>query len=296
MIAHIFSHANLRHRLAQLRRFALLCRLDRPADLVLLLLPACWASVLAADGAPDAGRLLLLLLAASLARCAAWAFEDWMEARRLPQDSNSHLATGRVTVREVQGLLAALFLLSLLLLLPLPAIVFYYAWAAPLLLIALPFIKTRLLLVQPYLGLCYAWIIPLAYAAQGTHPDKAGWLIFTATLLWSTAQSTLYALHQREADLQLGIRSLVQLFGNNSWFFILAMQLSTVFTLWLASKQLELGIFYSLGLIVVLLLIPYQQWLLFSHPQHGPLRSYYNQIWSAIAILCGVTFHLLCTC
>jgi len=281
---------------AQSRRYALLCRLDRPADLALLLLPAGWASVLAAGGAPYAGRLILLLLATSLMRCAAWVFDDWMEARRLPGTETSYLARGTVSLREVQWLLAILFLVSFLLILPLPAIVFYYASVTPLLLLAFPFIKTRLLLTQPYLGLCYAWLIPIAYATQGTQPDKAGWLIFTATLLWASALAMLHALPRREADLQLGIRSLAQLFGDNSWFFILAMQLSAVFSLWLAGKQLELGIFFSLGLIVVLLLIPYQQWLLFSHPQQGPMRCYYNQIWSAIAILCGIAFHFLCIC
>jgi len=296
MVREMLRTAKLRERLAQFKRYALLCRLDRPADLALLLLPAGWASLLGAGGATDGGRLFLLLLAASLMRCAAWVFDDWMEAKRLPAGSNTYLGRGVVSVREVQWLFGSLLLLSVLLLLPLPAGVFYYAWAAPLLLVAYPFLKTRLLLIQAYLGLCYAWLVPIAYTTQGTQPDKAGWLLFTATLLWATALATLHALPSRETDLRLGIRSLAQLFGDNSWFFILAMQLSAVFSLWLAGKQLELGVFFSLGLIVVLLLIPYQQWLLFNHPHRGPMRSYYNQIWSGIAILCGVSFHLLCTC
>lgn len=281
---------------SQLKRYALLCRLDRAADLALLLLPAGWASLLATDGALDAGRLTLLLLAATLMRCAAWVFDDWMESRLLPEGTESLLGRGMVELRELQWLLGALLLLSLLLLLPLPAVLFYYAWPAPLLLVAFPFLKTRLLLTQPYLGLCYAWLIPMAYAAQGVQPDKAGWLLFTATLLWASAFAMLHALSRRDYELRVGIGSLAQLFGGNSWFFVMAMQLSAVFSLWLAGKQLELGIFFSLGLIVVLLLVPYQQWLLFSHPQKGPLRSYRSQIWSAIAILCGIAFHYLCIC
>jgi 4-hydroxybenzoate polyprenyltransferase len=280
----------------QLMRYGYLCRLNRPADLALFLLPAGWASLLAADGHPSGGHLTALLLAATLMRCAAWVFNDWMEARLLPEGTESYLGRGRVTLREVQLLLATLLLVSLLLLLPLPATLFYYAWPAPLLLIGYPFLKTRILLIQPYLGLCYAWLVPLAYAAQGRQPDKAGWLLFTATLFFTSAFAMLYALPRRDYELRVGIRSLAQLFGTNSWFFVMAMQLSAVFSLWLAGRQLDLGIFFSLGLIVMTLLVPYQLWLLFSHPLEGSLRSYRSQIWSAIAILCGIAFHYLCIC
>lgn len=278
------------------KRYALLCRLDRPTDLALLLLPAVWGSLLATKGSPDAGRLSLLLLAAVLIRCATWVFDDWMEAKLLPKSTESYLGRKLIELRELKLLLAVLVLLGILLLLPLPGLLFYYVLPVPLLLAAIPFLKTRLLLIQPYLGLSYAWLVPMSYAAQGVQPDKAGWLVFTATLLWVSAFTVLHAIPRREYDLEVGIRSLPQLLGSNSWLFVVAMQLSTVFSLWLAGKQMELGIFFSLGLIVVLLLVPYQQWLVFTHPQEGPLRSYRNQVWSGIAILCGITFNYMCTC
>lgn len=281
---------------SRLQRYAIISRLHRPADLALLLLPAGWASVLAADGTPDAASLIALLLAATLMRCAAWVFDDWMESRLLPEGTDSYYAKEFITKRELKWLLISLLTASLLLLLPLPTLLYYYALPVPLLLVAYPYLKTRMLLTQPYLGLCYAWVIPLAYASQGSHPDKAGWLLFTATLFWASAFAMLYAMPRREYELQVGIRSLAHLFAENSWLFVMAMQISTVFTLWLVGQQMQLGLFFGLGLIVVLLLVPYQLWLLFSHPELGPRRSYHNQIWSGIAILCGITFHYLCTC
>jgi len=292
----LVSTVKLRHWSGIAKRYAQVCRLDHPTDLVLLLLPAVWGSLLAAKGSPSASHLILLLLAASLLRCAAWVFDDWMEAKLIPKSSESYLGRNIIGLREIKMLLAVLVLLGVVLLLPLPSLLFYYALPAPLLLAAIPFLKTRLLLIQPYLGLCYAWLVPMSYAAQGVQPDKAGWLVFTATMLWVSAFTVLYAMPRREYDLEVGIRSLAQLFGSNSWFFVMAMQLSTVFSLWLAGKQLELGIFFSLGLIVVLLLVPYQQWLVLTHPQKGPIRSYRNQIWSGIAILCGIAFNYMCTC
>ncbi len=280
----------------QFLRYAYVCRLHHPADLVLFLLPGLWATLLATHGSPNWGHLISLLLAATLIRCATWIFNDWMESRLLPEAPESWLSQGKISLREEQWLLGSLLGAALLLLLLLPVKVFYFAWPVPILLAAYPFIKTRLLLTQPFLGLCYAWLVPMAYAAQDLAPGKATWLLFTATLLWVSAFTTLHALPRNSLDRQLGIRSLTQLFEGNSWVFIMTMQLSAVFTLWLAGSQMELGLFFDLGLIVTALLLPYQLWLLFSHPLEGPMRSYHNQIWSGIAILCGVSFHYLCVC
>lgn len=276
------------------RRFLYICRLHRPTDIPLFLLPALWASVLAAKGAPQLYPLLAVLVAAILFRCTAWVFNDWMESRLLTDPTESFVAQKVITPREAQLLFSGLTLVSLLLLLPLERPLLYYAAVAPLLLLGLPLVKTRLLLAQPYLGLCYAWIVPIAWAAQGSEPGKAAWLVFTAVLLGASAFNTLYAIPRRGYEQRAGIRSLVHLFGDNSWFFVLSMQLSSVFSLWLAGHQLSLGIFFSLGLVTVLLLLPYQQWLLFSHPQDGPIRGYRSQIWSGIAVLCGIVFHFIC--
>jgi 4-hydroxybenzoate polyprenyltransferase len=286
----------LQHYYRSSRRFLYLCRLHRPADIPLFLLPALWASVLAAGGTLQTAPLLALLGAALLFRCAAWVFNDWMESRLLPEAPESFIARRVVGPIEAQRLFAGLMLGAFLLILPLGLPLLYYAAVALLLLLGFPYIKTRLLLTQPYLGLCYAWIVPMSWSSQGATPGKAAWLVFTAALLWATAFATLHAIPRRSYEQRVGIRSLAQLFRDNSWLFILAMQLSAVFTLWLAGRQLQLDIFFGLGLVTALLLLPYQQWLLFSHPQEGPLRSYRSQIWSGIAIFCGIAFHFLCQC
>lgn len=278
------------------RRFINICRLHRPTDIVLFLLPSLWAGLLASGGELDWLPLLLLLGAAALTRCAAWVFNDWMESQLIESAQESFIARKLVSPLEAQLLFAALLLLSLLLIWPLGTPLLYYAIGALALLLGYPILKTRLLLTQPYLGFCYAWIVPMAWVSQGVAPDKSAWLLFTAVLLWVTAFTTLYALPRRKYELQTGIRSLAQLFGDNSWLFILAMQLCALFTLWLIGRQMELNLFFRIGLATALLLLPYQHWLLFSHPQRGPRRSYRSQIWSGVAVLCGIAFHFLCTC
>lgn len=278
------------------RRFFNICRLHRPADIALFLLPGLWAGVLASGGELQWVPLSQLLAAAVFIRCAAWVFNDWMEAQLIEQAQESFIARKLVSSREAQLLIAVLLLLALLLILPLATPMLYYAIGALVLLLGYPILKTRILLTQPYLGLCYAWLVPMAWVSQGATPEKSAWLMFTAVVFWTTAFTTLYALPRRSYELQAGIRSLAQLFGDNSWLFILVMQLSALFTLWVLGHQLELNLFFRIGLATALLLLPYQHWLLFSHPQRGPRRSYRSQIWSGVAVLCGTVFHVLCTC
>ncbi len=278
------------------RRFLNICRLHRPSDMVLFLLPGAWAALLASGGAPKWLPLLSLLFAAVLTRCAAWVFNDWMESQLIEQAQESFIARKLVTPLEAQLLFALLLILALLLIWPMGIPLLFYAIGALALLLGYPLLKTRILLTQPYLGLCYAWLVPMAWASQGVAPDKSTWLLFTAVLLWATAFTTLYALPRRKYELQAGIRSLALLFGENSWLFILAMQLSALFTLWLLGRQLELNLFFRIGLATAILLLPYQHWVLLSHSQRGPRRSYRSQIWSGLAVLCGIAFHFLCKC
>ncbi|MFO7593484.1 MAG: UbiA family prenyltransferase [Pseudomonadota bacterium] len=278
------------------RPFLYLCRLHRPADIPLFLLPGLWASVLAAEGMPQTGPMLALLFAALLFRCAAWVFNDWMEFRLLKDAPESFVAHGIVSPQEAQFLFGGLLLTALIFLLPMGLPLLYFAAAAPLLLVGFPLLKTRMLLSQPYLGLCYAWIVPMAWSAQGVLPGKGAWLLFTAVLLFATGFNTLHAIPRRDYEQRAGIGSLAQLFGENSWKVILAGQLGAVLALWLAGRELQLGIFFSISLVVTLLLLPYQHWLHRSHPTAGPMRSYRNHIWTAIAVFCGIGFHYLCHC
>lgn len=288
----------LRDRLIQFyrreRRFLYICRLHRPTDIALFLLPALWSAMLAAEGAPKWLPLLALLLAAFLFRCAVWVFNDWMDAAMLADTSESFIGNDLVSPREAQLLFSGLALVALLLLLPQQMPLLYYALAAPLLMLGLPLIKTRLLLTQPYLALCHAWLVPMAWVTQSPTPNKATWLLFTAVILWATAYTTLYAIPRRRHDQRAGIRSLALLFGRHSWLFVLIMQLGAVLALWLTARQQDLGIFFTLALLTVLLLLPYQHWLIFRHNHEGALRSYRSQIWSGIAVFCGIAFHFLC--
>ena len=270
-----------------------LCRLHRPTDLLLLLLGGLSASLLAGDGSPHGLALLRLLLAVTLVRCAAWVLNDWLESRLSPTAGESFIAHRLVDHASARYLFAALLGLALLLVLPLGLPLLYLALAVPLLLAGLWWIRTRLYLTQLWLGICFAWLVPLAYAAQGQWPDKGGWLFTLGMALWAMAFTTLYAWPRTAYEQRLGIHSLAQLFGEQSWRFVLLVQALAIVALWLAGNVLGLGWAYTLGLMLALLLLLWQIWLIVAVPVRGILRSYRSQVVTGIAILAGIVFDYL---
>ena len=284
-------------QLKRQRKYFELFRLDHPEDLALLLLPALWASWLATNGDPDWGSLLLLLIAASAARCAAWIFNDLIESKLLKVAPESMVAQGTISKKVAQDLFVALCLLAALATTLLGRQTLLYAPIVLLLLLGYPFIKRKTFLIQPYMGFAVAWIVPLTYLSQGVQPDKLSWLLFTAVLLWASAYFTLYAIPRYTYDRKVGIRSLIQLIGRAYKSTIALLQVLALFTLFLAGRQGELGPFFSVGLIFAAGLVVYQQLLLDRKDvKEGITAAYRSNIWLGIAIFLGILFHFFCLC
>ncbi len=248
-----------------------LCRLHRPIDLFLLLLPALWLAALA-PAEVAYGPLLLLLLAASAMRCAAWLYNDLCEADSL---GARRLLAGLLTFAGVVLLLVDVGLLP-------------WGLVALGLLLGYPHIKRRTLLTQLYLGLCFAWMVAMTQALLPALAAKTVWLLFTATLLWATAFSLLYAMPRRAEDERAGIGSLLYLFGDNSAIAVLILQLTVVIALWFVGRQVGLGAHFGLALLAALAQLGYQQWLLARRPEEGAARAYRSNLLFGLIILGGM--------
>jgi 4-hydroxybenzoate polyprenyltransferase len=272
-----------------LRPYLHICHLHRPVDLALLLLPALW-TVSLAPGAADYAAVLPLLLAVTAVRCAAWVYNDLLDATLLPEAPESFIARGLVSRRDGWLLLGGLLGSATLLLLLLDNSVLLWGSGALGLLFGYPYIKCRTLLTQPYMGLCFAWVVVMAQVVAPGIATKSLWLLFTATLLWATANTILYAIPRRSYEERVGIGSLVYLFGDNSAKFVLLLQLFTMMALWFVGSQAKLGLGFGLGLLAALALLPYQQWLLARYPASGATRAYRSNILFGLAVWLGLLY------
>ena len=271
-------------------RYACLCRLHRPTDLLLLWLIVLLASLLASAGSGELQwlRLWSLLLATTLMRAAAWLLNDWLDARLSPQASDSLLAQGLVKPQASQHLFIGLLGGAGLLLWSLGSAVLLSSLLTLAALAILLWMRTRLALTQLWLGLLYASFVPIAWLAQQAPPDNIMALLFLAIALWASAFTSQWALARLPLEQRLGIQSLAQIFGIHSWLLVLVLQTTALASLWLLGQRAELGWSFQLAILLAMLLLPWQIWLQWQHPLYGPLRAYHSQLLSGLILLGGL--------
>src|SRR4029079_2202792 len=114
-----------------------------------------------------------------------------------------------------------------------------------------------------------------------------------AGLLWTMAYDTMYAMVDREDDRKLGIRSSAILFGDADRFIIGIMQLMSLFALWLAGRELELGLWFGLGLAMGAIFSLYQQYLIRGRKPEECFKAFLNNNYYGMAIFIGIALEFL---
>ena len=236
------------------RPYALLMRLDRPIGSWLLVLPGFWAFAMAA---PDWARGLWLTalfgLGAVLMRGAGCVVNDLWDRdldRRVERTAGRPLASGAVTPRQALAFLAALLLVSLLILIQLPwtAILLGVLSLVPIALY--PLAKRVTDYPQAVLGLVFSWAAPTGYAAATGGLDAAAFALWAAGFFWILGYDTIYAHQDREDDALVGIRSTARRFGENTRPFLTACYAATVALLLLAGWLAGLSWWFAPALLV----------------------------------------------
>jgi 4-hydroxybenzoate polyprenyltransferase len=275
----------------RLREYAILMRLNRPIGIYLLLWPTLWALMIAGEGKPDTGILLIFIAGVVLMRSAGCVINDYFDRdfdRHVSRTRNRPLTSGRVSTREALLLFGALCLLALILVLQLNRLTIMLSAVGALLAMVYPYMKRVTNLPQVVLGAAFGWSVPMAFAAQtGTVPQIA-WLMFTATVLWTTAYDTMYAMVDRQDDIALGLKSTAILFGDADRAVIGGLQLSVLVCLLMIGYQAELGPYYYAGLALATGLGVYQQRLIRFQERDGCFRAFLNNHWFGLAVFLGL--------
>lgn len=276
---------------AKARGYARLTRLDRPIGIWLLLWPVLWALWLSSGGKPDPHVFVVFVLGTVLTRSAGCAINDYADRNfdgHVRRTRDRPLVTGQVDPIEAIALCAGLGLIALGLVLTLNPLTQLLTLGGILLILTYPFMKRFFPLPQFYLGAAFTWSVPMAFAAQtGSVPRLAG-VLFIAGLLWTMAYDTMYAMADREDDRKLGIRSSAILFGDADRFIVGCMQLMTLLALWLAGRQLELGLWYGVGLAVAAVFALYQQFLIRDRKPEACFRAFLNNNYFGMSVFIGI--------
>ena len=276
---------------SRLRDYISLVRLDKPVGIFLLLWPVLWALMVAGEGQPDAKVLLVFILGVILMRSAGCVINDYADRDidlHVSRTQNRPLATGRVTTVEALVIFVILCATAFILVLQLNRLTILLSLGGLLLAGIYPFMKRVTHLPQVFLGAAFGWSVPMAFAAQLDTLPPIAWLMFTATLLWTIAYDTMYAMVDREDDIVLGVKSTAILFGDSDRQIIGIIQLMFLICLLMIGHQADLGPIYYCSVLLAAGLASYQQYLIRFREREGCFKAFLNNNWLGAVIFLGL--------
>lgn len=279
------------HIVDRLEQYSLLTRLDRPIGTLLLLWPTLWALWIAAEGWPRGSVLVVFVLGVILMRAAGCAINDFADRNidgHVQRTRQRPMATGKVSSREALLVFSSLAVCAFILVLFMNRLTIYMSLVGVLLAASYPFMKRYHYMPQVHLGAAFGWAVPMAYTAQANEITAMTWLIFMATVLWTTAYDTMYAMADREDDLKIGVKSTAILFGDADRLIIGLIQGLLMLNLILIGQRAELGLYYYLGLLAASGFAIYQQYLIKDRDRKKCFQAFLNNNWFGMSVFAGI--------
>lgn len=283
----------LKYRLTQ---YALLCRLHRRIGIYLVLWPTLWALWIAADGRPDILVFFVFAAGTVLMRSAGCAINDFADRNidlYVRRTRDRPLAMGTIRAWEAILVFVVLSLMAFGLVLLMNRLTVKLAFVALVLAAFYPFSKRYTYMPQVVLGAAFRWAVPMAFAAQTGEIPIVAWLLYTATLLWTTAYDTMYAMVDRDDDLKIGVKSAAILFGEADVFLVMFLQGLALSALLMAGWQLQLSLFYYAGLGGALIVIVYQYVLIRHRERERCFKAFLSNHYLGMIVFLGLFAHYL---
>ncbi|MEH6625611.1 MAG: 4-hydroxybenzoate octaprenyltransferase [Motiliproteus sp.] len=275
----------------KLLAFVQLMRLDKPIGIYLVLWPTLWALWVAAEGMPRTDILIIFILGVILMRSAGCVINDYADREidgHVRRTKNRPIPTGRATAKEALILFLILILCAFVLVLFTDKQTIMLSIGGVLLAACYPFMKRYTYLPQVVLGAAFAWAVPMAFSAQAGTITQQAWLIYAATLLWTVAYDTLYAMVDREDDIEIGVKSTAILFGEADKLIVGVLQALTLLSLLMLGQQLHFGVSYYLGLAAAAGLFVYQQLLIRERKPELCFKAFLNNHWVGSLVFAGL--------
>ena len=268
-----------------------LMRLNKPIGIYLLLWPTYWALFLSAEGWPDIDLLIIFTCGVIITRSAGCVINEYADReidKHIARTRNRPIASGEISPKSALLLFFALALAAFALVLLTNTLTIKISFIALALAVLYPFTKRWTNLPQLILGLAFAMSVPMAFSAQtGTVPASAGWIVL-ATVLWTLIYDTLYAMADRDEDLKIGVKSTAILFAKYDQIFITLLQILLMIVFIKIGNLFDLGAFYDISLIIILLFMIYHQFLIKKRQKMDYFKAFINNHFIGMALFLGI--------
>ena len=268
-----------------------LMRLNKPIGIYLLLWPTYWALFLSAGGWPDIDLLIIFTFGVIITRSAGCVINDYADReidKHIARTRDRPITAGEISPKAALLLFFALALIAFALVLLTNTLTIKISFIALALAVLYPFTKRWTNLPQLILGLAFAMSVPMAFSAQtGTVPASAGW-IFLATVLWTLIYDTLYAMADRDEDLKIGVKSTAILFAKYDQIFITLLHVLLMIVFIKIGNLFDLGAFYDISLIIILLFMIYHQFLIKKRQKTDYFKAFINNHFIGMTVFFGI--------
>ena len=241
------------------RRFASLVKLEH----TVFALPFAYVGAfLALDAVPSAAEIFWVTLAMVGARSFAMAVNRLVDAgidARNPRTESRELPRGTLAPWQVVlfcALSLAVFLLAVFNLDP----VVRWLWPIPVaMFVVYPYLKRVTWLSHAWLGATLGLAPVGGWVAMTGELPLAAWLLGAAVAAWVAGFDLLYAVFDIEVDRAQGLHSFPARFGVPAAFWgARVLHVATVALLAWAGLELDVGVFYWLGVAAVAALLAYE--------------------------------------
>ncbi|MBL6823372.1 MAG: 4-hydroxybenzoate octaprenyltransferase [Luminiphilus sp.] len=269
-------------------------RFDKPIGTFLLLAPALWGLIIAAEGLPSLFLFLTFFVGAFVMRSAGCTTNDLTDRKLdgfVERTRDRPLVTGDVSVTEAISLLVVLMGIALCLVSYTNLLTLQLSVVGALLTVVYPFMKRVTHLPQVVLGIAFSWSIPMAFAATVDSLPAGLWWLFCANLLWVVVYDTQYAMVDREDDLEVGIKSTAILFGRADTRIILMLQLLCLACFLATGLSFHLGAVYFVSIALVALLFLRHQRLISDRSREACFQAFNESKWIGFIVVAGLLGH-----
>lgn len=280
----------------KLLHYSILMRLNKPIGILLILWPTLWALWIAGDGSPQLSIVIIFSCGVVLMRSAGCVINDYADRnidKHVERTKLRPLVTGIVSPKEALIVFAVLSSFAFSLVLSLNLLTIYLSFGAILLASIYPFMKRYTHLPQVVLGMAFGCSVPMAFAALTNDVPQIAWLIYVQTVVWTVVYDTMYAIVDRDDDIKIGVKSTAILFGDADKIIIAMFQLLLILGFMLLGRELQLGLYYFIGVAIAAMLSAYQQYLIKDRDRTKCFKAFLNNNWYGAAVFAGLLAHYL---
>ncbi|MED7787725.1 4-hydroxybenzoate octaprenyltransferase [Francisella sp. 19X1-34] len=236
----------------KLNAYFMLMRLHRPIPILLILWPTLTALVLAGHGVPNIKYWLIFTLGVVIMRTVGCIVNDIADIdfdKHVARTSNRPLTSGKLSVKNAVYLCLILTLIAFICVLFLNTLTILLSFVAIFLAILYPFCKRFFVIPQLVLGLAFNFGIFMAFSALQNKIPLEALIFYLSTICWTIAYDTVYALADRDFDLEIGIKSSAVLFGDKVFKYIFLFNILSLVLLLILGIYCHFNIIFYLGVI-----------------------------------------------